>query len=107
MNPLPQQVWITAQEHLRAMLSRDTYNLWFSSLRSKTQDENGIELEVANEFSEIWLKDNYLGLLEDVIARASGRKLQIKFKIAKEDAALTVSTVESPRPTGHLPPPLP
>jgi len=75
------RIWGTAQEHLRSMLSADTYNLWFAPLRACSQDNNTLLLEVANDFCEVWLKDNYMSLLEDVVAVASGRQLQVKFKI--------------------------
>jgi chromosomal replication initiator protein len=75
------KIWAAAQEHLRSMLSADTYNLWFAPLRASGQDNNGLVLEVANDFCEVWLKDNYMGLLQDVVALASGRQLQIKFKV--------------------------
>jgi chromosomal replication initiator protein len=76
-----EKIWLAAQEHLRSMLSGDTYNLWFAPLRAGAQDNNSITLEVANDFCEVWLKDNYMGLLQDVIALASGRQLQVKFKV--------------------------
>jgi chromosomal replication initiator protein len=44
-------------------------------------DGNHITLEVANEFYEIWLKDNYLGVLQDALAIPAGRRLQVKFRI--------------------------
>jgi chromosomal replication initiator protein len=75
------KIWAAAQEHLRSMLSADTYNLWFAPLRASGQENNGLVLEVANDFCEVWLKDNYMGLLQDVVALASGRQLQIKFKV--------------------------
>jgi chromosomal replication initiator protein len=63
------------------MLSADTYNLWFAPLRASAQDHNGLTLEVANDFCEVWLKDNYMSLLQDVVALASGKQLQVKFKV--------------------------
>src|SRR5215831_5057401 len=75
------RIWGTAQEHLRSMLSADTYNLWFAPLRACSQENNTLLLEVANDFCEVWLKDNYMSLLEDVVAVASGRQLQIKFRV--------------------------
>jgi chromosomal replication initiator protein len=76
------KVWGAAQAQLRAMLSADIYNLWFAPLRAAGVDNNAIVLEVANDFCEVWLKDNYMGLLQDVLAIASGRRLEIKFKIS-------------------------
>jgi chromosomal replication initiator protein len=81
MQASAEKIWSGAQEHLRSMLSGDTYNLWFAPLRACSQENNSITLEVANDFCEVWLKDNYLGLLQDVIGLASGRQLEVKFKI--------------------------
>ena len=64
------------------MLSADTYKLWFAPLRACSLEGNNIVLEVANDFCEVWLKDNYLGLLQDVLAVAAGRPLQVKFKVS-------------------------
>ncbi len=73
MQASAERIWGAAQEHLRSMLSADTYNLWFAPLRATAQDNSGLILEVANDFCEVWLKDNYMGLLQDVVAMASGR----------------------------------
>ncbi len=76
------------------MLSADTYNLWFAPLRACGQDNGGLTLEVANDFCEVWLKDNYMGLLEDVVALASGHQMPIKFKVAS--ALAPVSSAAAP-----------
>ena len=96
MQPSADRIWGTAQEHLRSMLSPDTYNLWFAPLRACGQDNNTLLLEVANDFCEVWLKDNYMGLLQDVVAVASGKQLQIKFKVGSGvPAAIPVEDVPS------------
>jgi chromosomal replication initiator protein len=87
MQASAERIWGAAQEHLRSMLSADIYNLWFAPLRACGQDQNGILLEVANDFCEVWLKDNYMGLLQDVLAVASGRQLQVRFKVNPAGAA--------------------
>jgi chromosomal replication initiator protein len=76
-----EKVWGSAQEHLRSMLSGDTYNLWFAPLHAVGLDGHHLVLEVANDFCEVWLKDNYMGLLQDVVALAAGRQLQVQFKV--------------------------
>lgn len=63
------------------MLSADTYKLWFEALRANGLEGNSLVLEVSNDFCEVWLKDNYMGLLQDVVALAAGKQLQIKFKV--------------------------
>src|SRR5205823_6484734 len=59
---------------------------WFAPLRASAQDNNCIVLEVANDFCEVWLKDNYMELLQDVLALASGRQLQVKFRVGPSHA---------------------
>src|SRR3954470_2773104 len=88
MQPSGEKIWTAAQEQLRTMLSGDTYNLWFAPLRVCGQDEKSLQLEVANDFCEVWLKENYMGLLQDVIGVASGRQLQIKFRVASASAVV-------------------
>ena len=81
-----EKIWDSAREHLRSKLNNDTYNMWFAPLRACAIDGNNVTLEAANEFSGVWLKDNYLSLLQDAFAVAAGRQLQVKFKIATGNA---------------------
>src|SRR5665213_1206142 len=97
-----EKIWSTAQEHLRVKLSRDTFNMWFAPLRACAMDGTHITVETPNEFSEVWLKDNYLGLLQDAVAIAAGAKLQVRFKVngSASAAPVVVSTpVAAPSPT--------
>jgi chromosomal replication initiator protein len=82
MQASAEKIWGSAQENLRTMLSADTYNLWFAPLRASALDGNNLVLDVTNDFCEVWLKDNYMGLLQDVLAVASGRQMRVKFRVA-------------------------
>ncbi|HUZ07882.1 MAG TPA: chromosomal replication initiator protein DnaA [Candidatus Paceibacterota bacterium] len=84
-----EKIWGSAQEHLRSKLSADTYNMWFAPLRASAIDSSQVTLEAANEFCEVWLKDNYSSLLQDAFAIAAGRRLQIKFKSTPGTAPVT------------------
>ena len=84
-----EKIWSAAQEHLRSSMNADTYNMWFAPLRASAIDNSHAVLEAPNEFCEVWLKDNYLGLLQKAFAAASGRQLQVKFK-PTSGSALTV-----------------
>src|SRR5277367_4585823 len=75
------KIWEGAQQLLRSMLNTDIYNLWFLPIRAVALDGETLALEVANDFCEVWLKDNYLGLISDVLAQASGRNLKVKFRV--------------------------
>ncbi len=86
MNTMPatvDKIWTKTTKQIRTLLNTETYNLWFSAVQPLALNQSSITLEVPNEFSEVWLKDNYLELLQDALAQASGRKLKIKFKVAE------------------------
>jgi chromosomal replication initiator protein len=100
-----EKIWNSAREHLRSKLNNDTYNMWFAPLRACGIDGNNVTLEAANEFSGVWLKDNYLSLLQDAFAAAAGRQLEVKFKIAAGNAPAPVAPApasvktKTPEPT--------
>lgn len=98
MQTSAEKIWVAAQEHLRSMLSADTYNLWFAPLRGSAVEGSALVLEVANDFCEVWLKDNYMSLLQDVVALASGRQLQIRFKVGATALAAPAARVPEPQP---------
>jgi chromosomal replication initiator protein len=77
-----EKIWDSAQDQLRSKLSRDTFNMWFAPLRACSIDAAQATLEAPNEFCEVWLKDNYLSLLQDAFAIAAGRQLQVRFIVA-------------------------
>ena len=73
--------WASAQQLLRTLLNPDIYHLWFAPVQATGLDGDCITLEVANDFCEVWLKDNYLGLIRDVLGQVSGQSLTVKFRV--------------------------
>jgi chromosomal replication initiator protein len=82
MQSTKEQIWTSAQHQLRSILSPDIYNLWFAPLKLREANGEDVVVEVANDFCEVWLKENYLSLLEDVMATASGARLRVRFEVA-------------------------
>ena len=77
--------------------------MWFAPLRACAIDGNNVTLEAANEFSGVWLKDNYLSLLQDAFAAAAGRQLQVKFKTAAGSTPALSATAPAPAPVKKAP----
>jgi chromosomal replication initiator protein len=82
MQPNAEKIWSAAQENLRSLLNPEVFKLWFAPLRAVATDAESFTLEVTDDFCEMWLKDNYFGLLRDVIASATGKQLEVRFRIA-------------------------
>jgi chromosomal replication initiator protein len=95
MHIAAEKIWHSAQDHLRAKLSQDTFNMWFAPLRASAMDGSHLTLEAPNEFCEVWLKDNYLGLMQDAVAVAAGCKLQVRFKAGLPSFSAPVVTARS------------
>jgi chromosomal replication initiator protein len=100
MDASAEKIWAAAQEFLRAMLNNsEIYNLWFAPLRAGALEGDAITLNVANEFSEVWLKDNYLDLLRNVISRAAGQPMEVTFHVTGAGGLARLSeSAESGRP---------
>ena len=56
----------------------------FTTYSTFGKEGDVITLEVANDFCEVWLKDNYLGLIRDVLQHASGQTLTVKFQVGSQ-----------------------
>lgn len=84
---------------LRTMLNPEIFNLWFKPVRAVHFANDTIFLEVANDFCAVWLKDNYVGLLRDVITHVAGQKLEVQFRVANApvQTSLPPAQVEKPK----------
>lgn len=88
-------LWNSAKQVLQTLLSSEIYHLWFSSIRPHTLQANLLTLEVANDFCEVWIKDNYLGLLQEVVTHTAGQPMRVAFRIASSTPVAEVSTSPS------------
>lgn len=95
--PDAERVWSSALTMLRSILNPDIFNLWFSSIRAAQISDGAIVLEVPNDFCELWLKDNYIGLIRDVLATASGQRLEVKFKATNAPVAEKLAPKAEPK----------
>jgi chromosomal replication initiator protein len=84
----PEKIWSGARDMLRTLLNPDIFNLWFAPLRAATVNGESITLEVANDFCELWLKDNYGGLIQDAVTHSAGKPLKVIFRVSAQGAAM-------------------
>ena len=73
----PETFWSSLREHLLDVIPPDTFRVWFDSMRVGRLDEDGCELIAPNEFSAIWIRDNYL----DIIRREADRLVGHPFTV--------------------------
>jgi chromosomal replication initiator protein len=103
----PEHLWAEALETLRTTVNADLFNLWFAPLRALEVNGDTLVLEVANDFCELWLQDNYLSLIQDVLAHRTGRRWKIQFRIGNPPPAPPVETATVPKSRPPRPAPAP
>ena len=108
-----QALWSAAQDALRGMLKTEIYALWFAPIQPVSLKGETLTLGVADEFCEMWLKDNYLDLLRSVVSRAAVKPMALAFTVVAPVVAALPGTpaapaaVEEPEPAEDAAPSTP
>jgi chromosomal replication initiator protein len=83
------KLWEAAQESLKKVLNPQIYQLWFAPIKPVSLQDNQLTLKVADGFTELWIKENYLDLMKKALAHVSGQMLEIVFEV---DASMAQAT---------------
>ena len=73
----PETFWNSLREQLLDVLPADTFRVWFDNMRVGRIDDDGCELIAPNEFSAIWIRDNYLDVIRQEADRLVGRPYSV------------------------------
>jgi chromosomal replication initiator protein len=84
-----EKVWGSVQQSLQSVVNADLFRLWFAPIRPKGLERDTLTLEVADDFSGVWLEKNYLDLIRDSVILAAGRQLKVRFEASTTDNAKT------------------
>jgi chromosomal replication initiator protein len=106
MSSSAEAIWTAAQSLLRGMLKAEIFALWFSPVRAGRIEGDAIELIVADDFCEVWLRDNYHELLRSVVSRAAVRPMQVTFVVDTSNAVAQPPATPAPQggeSAAHLP----
>ena len=98
MQTTAEKIWEAAQGILKGILNPDIYNLWFAPLRVISLEKDNVLLEVANDFCEVWLKDNYLQLIQDALMNVTGQQFTIKFIVGNGSGPVPAASARRPNP---------
>ena len=85
MHTHAEKVWVAAQNRLQTILHPEIFNLWIAPIKATQLDGDILTLQVPNNYFEVWLKENYLSLLQDALGKEVGDALRIRF-LAREEA---------------------
>ncbi len=81
----PETFWSSLREGLLEVIPADTFRVWFDNIRVGHMDDDGCELITPNEFSAIWIRDNYLDVIRQEADRLVGYPYTVELLGAYED----------------------
>jgi chromosomal replication initiator protein len=91
------KVWKDACGSLKGMLNSDLFNRWFAPIQPLELTDTTLVLGVANDFSQIWLQDNFSPLIREAVSQAAQRPLQLKLVVSKRTTTKELPPESAPQ----------
>ena len=104
-------LWDQLNSLLKNELSSQCLKTWFSNIHpSRYSDEDGLQLDVPNDFIRVWIIKHYLSLMEELLSNITSTEGKIIVAVNKElegeqlpgpaEAAAVLSEPKEDRPSG-------
>src|SRR5262245_14560925 len=91
------EIWDSVLSTLKPDMREETYDLWFRPIKALHFDNGIITLQVPNRFFADWVKDHYLGRIEEILSRLSLGSVTLNFSFSQElDPIIKRTEVEIP-----------
>lgn len=99
-------IWTSVLEELEEKVRSETYDTWFErKIDFQRCDEDALYLSVADEFSKVWIEENYLDLIEESYRAVGGDSASVDVVVAggddgrsrPDEEADPVNVVEGPK----------
>lgn len=99
LSSVTEKLWPEILLDFRNSLSKDIYTNWFESIQAMTDETGTLELRASNEFSRIWLEDNYLDLIREKATGLAGEEVMVRIIAGDTNNHRdSASTVREPAP---------
>ena len=73
----PNVLWDSLKNNLCEAIPADTYRVWFDNVRLGRFERDSLEIVAPNEFSAIWIRDNYMDVIRREAKRVAGRTVNV------------------------------
>ncbi|MDR1413786.1 MAG: chromosomal replication initiator protein DnaA [Puniceicoccales bacterium] len=94
-------LWNVVRDDFRGRLPSDIFRSWFEPLYVVEETHDSIIFGVANNFTAIWLQENYLDIISKYLNASAGRAINVSFKIqanvTPEDTESVIGHRSTPR----------
>ena len=89
-------IWISAKQDFKTLFPSDVYQMWFEPLKCVRIEEEEAVLEAPNDFSSIWIQDNYLDLITRQIRQYCGTVNRVRLQVMSDGMSNGDTPVDSP-----------
>jgi chromosomal replication initiator protein len=96
-----ESLWKEILGDFRNTLSRDIYENWFDSIHAVTDEIGTLELRASNEFSRIWLEDNYLDLIREKANNLAGEEVMVRITTGESESRPAEDSSRMTAPRTH------
>jgi chromosomal replication initiator protein len=81
-----QSLWELLKADLKGLFPIDVFEIWFEPLECIKESDDGIVLQTSNDFTAIWIHDNYLDLIQKRLQLITGRPTSAEIRVSTESA---------------------
>jgi chromosomal replication initiator protein len=96
-----ESLWKEILGDFRNTLSIDIYENWFDSIHAVTDEIGTLELRASNEFSRIWLEDNYLDLIREKANNLAGEEVMVRITTGESESRPAEDSSRMTAPRTH------
>ncbi|MDR1433212.1 MAG: chromosomal replication initiator protein DnaA [Puniceicoccales bacterium] len=79
-------LWNAVRDNFKSTFPNDIFRSWFEPLYVVEETQNSIVFGVINDFTAIWLQENYLDVMAKCLCMSAGRDVKISFRVQDGEA---------------------
>ncbi len=74
-------VWLSARSNIEKVLTPQNFTNWIKPIRVHSLRNDILLLQVPDSYFRDWIRENYLGLIQEAISSVSSSPLQVELKV--------------------------
>ena len=90
-------VWLNARANIEKVLTPQNFSNWIKPIRVQSLRNDVLLLEVPDGYFRDWIRENYLGMIQEAVSSVSSFPLQVELKVMSRTSRMEAA-VSPPAP---------
>lgn len=95
---MSEQFWDDLKEKLRGSLSANEFDTWIKPIKFISTDSETLTLSVPTAYNLVWLEDNYLKQMSELLNNLAGRLMCLHIHVAPEPSGTAAAVPQEAQP---------